>query len=353
MNWWLRGVGVFVLLVSFGCDEGNEQTSDCRNIGCVGDFICQLNADNAYECLPTPQGGTAGGGGNEGGSAGSPITDADTAGDDGAVDAGGNEAGSAGASGSEGGAAGDAGNEAGDVGETPDGLAEMLDFVPMAGGTYQMGFEDAPEERVHLVTVPDFEIMRTEVTVAQFKVCVDAGVCQAPTQNGTYVQNLETHPVNFVTWDDAKLFADFVGARLPSEAEWEYAARGGGQNITFAWGNEEPDCDRANYAYDGAFDSCVGTTTPVCTYPTGNTAQGLCDMTGNVHEWLEDDYHNNYIGMPTDGSARIDEPRATIRSTRGGGYGSSRNNSRVAKRNGTARLLPNGGRGFRLARDAR
>ena len=351
MRWFARFVPLVVLTLSFGCGDSSSRSAvDCRIEGnaCAGDFLCQLNADDEYECLPSNQGGAAG----EGGSAG----------------AGGDEAGAGGQggdSGNEGGAAGQGGaagaNEAGAAGQggaagsggVPVDQSVALDFVPIVGGTYVMGFDEEREDRRLTVTVPSFEMMRAEVMVSQYKVCVEADVCRAPTSEASaYQMGLNDHPVNGVTWEDAKAFADFVGARLPSEAEWEYAARSGGQEITYPWGNDEPDCDRVNYAYDGAFDSCVGTTTPVCSYPMGNTAQGLCDMVGNLKEWLADDCGDDETGRPTDGSARTVNPATGSRSIRGGSYGTSRANSRLSKRRCSPWFYRNFGYGFRLARDA-
>jgi cysteine-rich repeat protein len=227
-----------------------------------------------------------------------------------------------------------------------------LGFVSIEGGRFQMGLEgNYVALPIHSVNVPSFEMMRTEVTVAQYRVCVDAGVCQVPTDElphlqGTYSSGLENHPVNYVSWDDAKVFANFVDARLPSEAEWEYAARSQGQDFIYPWGANEPDCTRAN------FNECIGTTTQTCAYPDGNTIQGLCDMAGNVWEWTEDDLHGDYLGAPNDGSAWIGNPRRTFRAIRGGSF-KANSDIRVAYRGGNGNGVPASRRdnlGFRLAR---
>ena len=165
------------------------------------------------------------------------------------------------------------------------------------------------EQPVHSVTVPSFKMMRTQVTVAMYKKCVDAGACSAPNCTGSstssspycnYGANASDHPVNYVSWFQMMEFAAWVGARLPTEAEWEYAARGQGQDITYPWGNAVPTCTLVDY--NGS--TCGSGTSPVCSHPTGNTTQGLCDMAGNVFEWLQDEYVGDYNGAPTDGSGR-------------------------------------------------
>ena len=384
MQFLIRIASIVTLVFTIGCDGGGSGSSpvtDCRNIFCVGDYSCQLNDDDVYECLATNQGGSATAGGNEAGVAGSSDNEAGTAGT-GANS--GNEAGGQG---------GEVGNnptetqcyrclpndpwivlcsetivqadgtsacinedtvdscftpsqccEAFGLVATQEGVCE-LPFMLIEGGSFQMGWNENAEERpIHEVTVSSFELMRTEVTVAQYRVCVDAGVCEAP-RYGNYIDNLDNHPINYVSWFEAMTFAEFVGARLPSEAEWEFAARSGGQDIRYPWGNQAPDCDRVN------FNLCVGSTTPACTHPTGNTAQGLCDMAGNVYEWTDDDFHFNYNDAPNDGSAWIDTPRGIQRVRRGGSWRHIANSIRAAHRdNFDADYGLGDYYGFRLAR---
>ena len=132
----------------------------------------------------------------------------------------------------------------------------------------------------------------------------------------------------------------------------EYAARSGGQAIIYPWGNEEPNCDRLN------FNECVYDTTPVCSYATGNTAQGLCDMAGNVFEWVEDDWHDTYEGAPNDGSAWVDSdefdnPRGSDRVGRGGSWFNVAVYVRAAYRGNVDPSFAGDRIGFRLARSAR
>ncbi|MFD4440030.1 formylglycine-generating enzyme family protein [Nocardia sp. NPDC058519] len=120
-----------------------------------------------------------------------------------------------------------------------------------------------------------------------------------PTGPRSSTQGREEHPVVHIAHEDARAYADWAGRALPTEAQWEAAARGGLDNTEFAWGNEpEPDgLALANY-WRGHFpwqpDAGYGTTTPVGTYPPN--AYGLYDMTGNVWEWTDDWYAENHTG---------------------------------------------------------
>jgi formylglycine-generating enzyme required for sulfatase activity len=194
------------------------------------------------------------------------------------------------------------------------------------------------ETPLHTVTVPTFELTATEVTVAQYQVCVnDGGACTAPATGTTCNWNdpgYEDHPVNCVDWNQARDFCAWAGGRLPTEAEWEYAARSTGpsSSFTYPWGNSTATCSYA-VMNDGSGSGCgTGRTWSVCSKPAGNTGQGLCDMAGNVWEWVEDDYHSDYTGAPTDGSAWVDGPRGSYRVVRGGSFGHDAGFLRAADR---------------------
>ena len=179
-----------------------------------------------------------------------------------------------------------------------------IEWVAIPGGTFMMGTEDFESAQpVHKVAIKTFYISKTDVTTEQYTECVKKGKCNKPEQGlgqcNFGVPGREHHPVNCVTWEEAKQYAAFKGARLPSESEWEYAAKSGGRDQIYPWGNTVGTTEHA------VFNSAV--TESVCSKPAGNTAQGLCDMAGNVWQWVEDacggDAYETYEGAPTDGSA--------------------------------------------------
>jgi len=166
---------------------------------------------------------------------------------------------------------------------SPDG-AEM---VKVAGGPFTMGDDEGePDERpAHEVRVKGFWIDRTEVTFRQYDRCVSEGYCRVPTVAGRVKD--KRLPVTGVNWFDAMDYCKWAGKRLPTEAEWEKAARGtDGRN--YPWG-EKPDCTLAN------FRECeIGHPLPVGTYPGGASPCGALDMAGNVWEWVADWYDPRY-----------------------------------------------------------
>jgi formylglycine-generating enzyme required for sulfatase activity len=172
-------------------------------------------------------------------------------------------------------------------------------------GSFNMGSADYGP--IHPVQIrSNFYVGKTEVTVGQYRACVNAGQCTAPNTGGScnWTSNVgakEAYPVNCVDWNQARTFAKWIGGDLLTEAQWEYVATGQGQAITYPWGNAVPTCQLANFYYN---DYCVnppnGSTAPVCSTTGGNTTQDVCDMVGNVWEWILDEWHYSYSGAPID-----------------------------------------------------
>ena len=218
------------------------------------------------------------------------------------------------------------------------GVCEIAVWIQIPGGTYQMGSDvgNTDETPLHSVTVPSFEMTKTEVTVDQYQACVDAVACTLPDDNtvSSYcnwgASGRGAHPVNCVDWNQAAAFCIWAGGRLPSESEWEYAARSGGQDITYPWGDDTATCQYA-VMYEAGLGGCgLSTTWAACGKTAGNTAQGLCDMAGNVWEWVQDWYHGDYTMAPADGSAWDDS--GSLRVNRGGGFVGASRDLRAALR---------------------
>ncbi len=164
-------------------------------------------------------------------------------------------------------------------------------MLRVPGGRFTMGADrggEADERPAHAVTVVSFWLDATEVTNAAYQVCVDAGVCRAPDPTSSAVYHLPDakfrapqQPVNEVSWSDARAYCAFVGKRLPSEAEWERAARGD-DDRRFPWGNAPITPEHA--VYESQFTSEGGR------HPAGNGPYGHADLIGNVWEWVEDEF---------------------------------------------------------------
>lgn len=166
--------------------------------------------------------------------------------------------------------------------------------VRVPGGAFFMGASDlrnvgqgsAP---VHRVVLSTYCLDQTEVTVAAYRVCVDAGVCGAPDgKNNSPLCNWpiagrDDHPVNCVDWTQADAYCRFAGRMLPTEAQWEYAARYSDER-DYPWGNTAP----ANQLCWSGGGGAAAATCPVGSHPAGDTALGIHDMAGNVWEWVAD-----------------------------------------------------------------
>ncbi|MBN2716348.1 MAG: SUMF1/EgtB/PvdO family nonheme iron enzyme [Deltaproteobacteria bacterium] len=235
------------------------------------------------------------------------------------------------------------------------------EWIYIEGGSFEMGSELFEySQPVHTVTVPSFEILKTEVTTHQFRQCVEAGGCIEPdasssncfyTLGNWAAPERFNHPINCITHSLASSYCDWLGGRLPSEAEWEYAARGGGQDISYPWGNEAPTCDLAVMMRTEEFPCYSEDSLPVCSVPDGNTSHGLCDMAGNFMEWVADrvSLKSDYSGAPLDGSAHEMEG-AEYAVIRGGSSDSSPTGIHVSNRWFDRSTYPTN-RTFRCARD--
>ena len=227
-----------------------------------------------------------------------------------------------------------------------------IEFVRIEGGSFQMGSSsgDNDEKPVRRVSVPSFELAKTEVTVAQYRACVEAGRCSPPNSDGYCnwgKSGRDDHPINCVGWDQASNFAGWANARLPSEAEWEFAARSRGGDQTYPWGDAEASCSTAVMKGNGNDGCGQDRTWPVCSKPSGNSAQGVCDLAGNVWEWVAD-WYGPYGKAPSDGSAR--SRAAELRVLRGGSWFNAAGYLRAANRDWSTPGIRGNRLGFRIAR---
>jgi sulfatase modifying factor 1 len=236
-------------------------------------------------------------------------------------------------------------------GVVPEGM------VALPAGTFWMGCSpgdgecDSDESPRHRVTLSrPFAMDRSEVTVAAYRRCAQAGKCAVPRKSNEYGNwekpGREDHPVNGVSWENAAAYCSWAGKRLPSEAEWEYAARSAGsQTGRHPWGSGAASCERAVYV--SRPDGCGRDSTwPVCSKAGGHTAQGVCDMAGNVGEWVADAY------APY-GSAAEQDPVVTdgeTRVLRGGSWNGGTGNLRLSGRDRSDPTYRGYLEGFRCAR---
>lgn len=232
------------------------------------------------------------------------------------------------------------------------------DMVSVRGGSFTMGCKDAErdgdcdewEKPPRDVRVSNFAIGRYEVTQAQWRAVMGSDPPEL------HNKGCDECPVERVSWDDIQAFLQKLNAltgkryRLPTEAEWEYAARGGNQSKGYLYSGSNTIDEVAwydgNYSKGNTF-GVEKTTRPVGTKKPNEL--GLYDMSGNVWEWCADDWHDNYTGAPADGSAWVDSPRGSYRVLRGGSWLNPARLCRVAFRYDYAPAHRYSHVGFRLA----
>lgn len=245
-------------------------------------------------------------------------------------------------------------------------------MVGIEGGAFNMGSDKYEAgQPIHKVEVPSFYLACYPVTNAQFvaflnekgnqeeegRTWVDltgsySGVrCGVRENQGAFecIPGLEHHPMIYVNWHGASAYCRWLSHetgqayRLPSESEWEYAARGREHQNGFSYAGSNY-LNEVGWYYGNSHDQ---------TKPVGlkfSNALGLYDMSGNVREWCADHWHENYEGAPQDGSAWMDGSGESRRVVRGGSWGSSVFNCRVSNRLRLNALVRDYFIGFRVAR---
>jgi len=225
-------------------------------------------------------------------------------------------------------------------------------YVP--AGSFPMGapatevVSSTAERPVHTVTFAQgFFIGKYEVTTRTYEACEDAGSCTlasvADWDGGGGLSRTSntrtTHPQNGVTWAQAGAMCAWLAGRLPSEAEWEYAAKGPTTHRKYPWGNSpEPTCANGTAVWNEAttiagYGCGTGGTWPVGQKAAGLSAAGALDMAGNLWEWAEDCWHLDYTGAPSNGSAWTTSCSNSRRVARGGSFDGTAAHLRGARRN--------------------
>jgi formylglycine-generating enzyme required for sulfatase activity len=223
-------------------------------------------------------------------------------------------------------------------------------MLRVPGGRFTMGSMNprapANERPARAVTLAPFWMDRTEVSVGAYRACVDAGACARPARASavcTYEAGDPELPVSCVHWRDAEAYCRFAGKRLPTEREWEYAARGT-YATPFPWGMLSGCANAVTLISEQSAKSCALRPMHVGSHPNGASTFGVNDMSGNVEEWTADWYVES-LGpgpAPRSGAAHV---------LRGGGWLSSPSMSRTTSRNWGSALEAGPNVGFRCAKD--
>lgn len=220
-----------------------------------------------------------------------------------------------------------------------------LIYIP--AGEFEMG-NGKKNNEIHQVTLNGYWIQQTEVTRRMYQMCLADGSC-TPGVEASVTGYIDTdtayfdRPVVGLKYEQAQSYCAWMGGRLPTEAEWEYAARGTTGN-TYPWGNDEPTCDQTN------FNNCVGGVTRATKYQTDKSPLGVLDMAGNVREWVSDYFDGNYYK-----DSPSQNPTGPIKGNyyvvRGGGFSSPVEESSATYRGFIKLIGYEGDLGFRCVVD--
>jgi formylglycine-generating enzyme required for sulfatase activity len=224
----------------------------------------------------------------------------------------------------------------------------VMVFVPEGISSMGSTAGDPSESPPHSVYLDAYWIDRTEVTNEMYHLCVEAGVCRLPSENssntdGSYYDRpaYADFPVIYVDWNAAAAYCAWVKGRLPTEAEWEKAARGT-DGRTYPWGNSAPTCSLANY------NGCRGDTSMVSSYLSGVSPFGALDLAGNVGEWVAD-WFGFYLGSGRLVDNPIGPDTGDARVFRGGSWNSDDDSLRSFKRSWVPPTVSSYNIGFRCS----
>jgi serine/threonine-protein kinase len=226
-----------------------------------------------------------------------------------------------------------------------------LVFIPQGSFTMGWKFGDPGEFPEHRVTLDAFWIDKTEVTNRMYAACVSSGACELPAnlasyKHQDYYANPEyaEFPVVYVNWQQATAYCAWADRRLPTEAEWEYAARGE-ENRLYPWGKEAPSKELAN------FNHLFIDTTRVGSFPDGASPYGVLDMAGNVAEWVSDWYFESYYARSAKENPQ-GPAEGMVRAFRGGSFANVGEKIRSSRRVHDDAIYSSSSLGFRCAKDA-
>jgi len=233
-----------------------------------------------------------------------------------------------------------------EIGRTKVASVDNMTLMYVPAGEFLMGTETGltDEQPIHKVYLDSYWIDQTEISNAMYAKCVEAGICDKPSSLAFYSDSaFASHPVEYVSWNDAVNYCTWGGRRLPSEAEWEKAATWDpytNEQRVYPWGNEY-DCRKGNFDDETELDdslmqagdvSCDGFvhSAPVGSFPEGASVYGALDLGGNVWEWVHDAFievdpfnasiQNYYSISPLENPQGVDPATTEYRSMRGGSY---------------------------------